>query len=51
MKQRLGLAGLAALLAIGPAAAQDKIKIGVIVTLSGPRPRSADRYATALRLR
>jgi branched-chain amino acid transport system substrate-binding protein len=36
MKQRLGLAGLAALLAIGPAAAQDKIKIGVIVTLSGP---------------
>ena len=36
MKQGLGLAGLVALLAIGPAAAQDKIKIGVIVTLSGP---------------
>src|ERR1700742_3480135 len=36
MKQLLGLAGLAALLAMGPAAAQDKIKIGVIVTLSGP---------------
>src|ERR1700760_4729948 len=36
MQQRLGLAGLVALLAIGPAAAQDKIKIGVIVTLSGP---------------
>ena len=36
MRQRLGLAGLVALLAIGPAAAQDKIKIGVIVTLSGP---------------
>src|SRR5215813_11828557 len=36
MKQRLGLAGLLALLAIGPATAQDKIKIGVIVTLSGP---------------
>src|ERR1700759_93300 len=36
MRQRLGLAGLAALLAMGPAAAQDKIKIGVIVTLSGP---------------
>src|SRR5581483_9157291 len=36
MRQRLGLAGLLALLAIGPADAQDKIKIGVIVTLSGP---------------
>jgi branched-chain amino acid transport system substrate-binding protein len=38
MKQRLGLAQLAVLLglAISPAAAQDKIKIGVIVTLSGP---------------
>src|ERR1700761_7731697 len=36
MRQRLGLAGLVALLAIGPATTQDKIKIGVIVTLSGP---------------
>jgi branched-chain amino acid transport system substrate-binding protein len=38
MKQRFGLAQLAVLLglAISPAAAQDKIKIGVIVTLSGP---------------
>ena len=31
MKQHLGLAGLVVLLAMGPAAAQDKIKIGVIV--------------------
>ena len=38
MKRYIGLAGLAVLLsaAINPAAAQDKIKIGVIVTLSGP---------------
>src|ERR1700748_462810 len=36
MRQRLGLAGLAVLLATGSAAAEDKIKIGVIVTLSGP---------------
>src|SRR5947209_11047390 len=36
MKEHLGFAGLAALLAVSPAAAQDKIKIGVIVTLSGP---------------
>ena len=43
MKQRLGIAatgvvGLGILLAlsVNPAAAQDKIKIGVIVTLSGP---------------
>ena len=38
MKIRIGLAGLAVLLgfAIGPAVAQEKIKIGVIVTLSGP---------------
>ena len=38
MKQRLGLAGLAVVLGVAsyPAAAQDKIKIGVIVTLSGP---------------
>src|SRR5215471_11325090 len=38
MKRHFGLAGLAILLgaAINPAAAQDKIKIGVIVTLSGP---------------
>src|SRR6202012_486416 len=38
MKRYFGLAGLAITLtaAINPAAAQDKIKIGVIVTLSGP---------------
>src|ERR1700747_2859339 len=38
MKRYFGLAGLAVLLsaAINPAVAQDKIKIGVIVTLSGP---------------
>ena len=37
MKQRLKLTGLAALLgiAVNPAIAQEKIKIGVIVTLSG----------------
>ena len=38
MKQQLKLAGLALVLGIaaGPALAQDKIKIGVVVTLSGP---------------
>src|SRR5258705_473093 len=38
MKQHLKLAGLAVLLGIAasPALADDKIKIGVIVTLSGP---------------
>ncbi len=38
MMQPLKLAGLAVLLSVatGPAAAQEKIKIGVIVTLSGP---------------
>src|SRR6202158_2043410 len=38
MKQQLKLAGLAVLLstAISPAVAQEKLKIGVIVTLSGP---------------
>src|SRR5450432_4878771 len=38
MKQQLKLAGLAVLfgLAAGQAAAQEKLKIGVIVTLSGP---------------
>ncbi len=38
MKQRFGLAGLAVALgvSINPAVAQEKIKIGVIVTLSGP---------------
>ena len=38
MKQPLKLAGLAVLLGVaaGPAAAQEKLKIGVIVTLSGP---------------
>ena len=51
MRQRLGLAGLVALLAIRPAVAQDKIKIGVIVTLSGPAAALGDRYATALRWR
>src|SRR6476646_7619170 len=38
MKQQLKLAGLAVLLSLAayPAAAQEKLKIGVIVTLSGP---------------
>src|SRR5258708_13624610 len=38
MKQQLKLAGLAVLfgLAAGPAIAQEKLRIGVIVTLSGP---------------
>jgi len=38
MKQSLKLTGLAILLgaAAGPAAAQEKIKVGIIVTLSGP---------------
>jgi branched-chain amino acid transport system substrate-binding protein len=38
MQQRLGLAGLAVALgiSISPAVAQEKIKIGMIVTLSGP---------------
>jgi len=38
MMQPLKLAGLAVLLGVaaGPAAAQEKVKIGVIVTLSGP---------------
>src|SRR6516164_240125 len=38
MKRQLSLAGLVALWSVGvvPAMAQDKIKIGVIVTLSGP---------------
>jgi branched-chain amino acid transport system substrate-binding protein len=38
MKQRFGLAGLAVALgvSINPAVAQERIKIGVIVTLSGP---------------
>ena len=38
MKQQLKLAGMAALLSIAaePALAQEKLKIGVIVTLSGP---------------
>src|SRR2546427_2984741 len=38
MKQQLKLAGLAILLSVaaGQAMAQEKIKIGVIVTLSGP---------------
>jgi branched-chain amino acid transport system substrate-binding protein len=36
MKKQLTLAGLALLLGLDPALAQDKIKLGVIVTLSGP---------------
>src|ERR1700726_1282886 len=38
MKQQLKLAGLAVLVGVaaGPAFAQEKLKIGVIVTLSGP---------------
>jgi hypothetical protein len=52
MKQQLTLAGLAVLcVAAGPAVAQEKLKIGVIVTLSGRRRRSASRSATVLRSR
>src|SRR5947207_1977115 len=36
MKKQLTLAGLALLLGLDPALAQEKIKLGVIVTLSGP---------------
>ena len=38
MKQSLKLTGLAVLLGVagGPAVAQEKIKVGTIVTLSGP---------------
>src|SRR5277367_4862005 len=55
MKQRFGLAGLAVLLgfAIGPAVAEDKIKIGVIVTLSGPAAalgqQARDGFALAVK--
>ena len=42
MKQQLKLAGLAVLLSVaaGQAVAQEKLKIGVIVTLSGPAAES-----------
>src|ERR1700756_665251 len=36
MKKHVMLAGMALLLGAAPALAQDKIKLGVIVTLSGP---------------
>ncbi len=44
----LKLAGLAVLLGVaaGPAAAQEKIKIGVIVTLSGPAAGLGQQSAT-----
>src|ERR1700731_3483695 len=55
MTQRWKLAGLAALLgvAVSPAIAQEKIKIGVIVTLSGPAAvlgqQARDGFALAVR--
>src|ERR1700722_10984587 len=55
MRQVLKLAGLAVLLwaATGPAEAQDKIKIGVIVTLSGPAAvlgqQARDGFALAIK--
>jgi branched-chain amino acid transport system substrate-binding protein len=55
MKQQLKLAGLAVLLSIaaGQAAAQEKIKLGVIVTLSGPAAalgqQVRDGFALAVR--
>src|SRR5207302_10927492 len=55
MKQVWKLAGLAALLgvAVNPAIAQEKIKVGVIVTLSGPAAvlgqQSRDGFALAIK--
>ena len=55
MMQPLKLAGLAVLLGVaaGPAAAQEKVKIGVIVTLSGPAAalgqQVRDGFALAVR--
>jgi branched-chain amino acid transport system substrate-binding protein len=55
MRQVLKLAGLAVLLSVatGPAEAQDKIKIGVIVTLSGPAAvlgqQARDGFALAVK--
>jgi len=55
MKQKLKLAGLAFLLSVaaGQAVAQDKIKIGVIVTLSGPAAvlgqQARDGFALAVK--
>src|ERR1700743_404215 len=53
MKHHLGLAGLAVLVATSPVAAQDKIKIGVIVTLSGPAAalgqQARDGFALAVK--
>jgi branched-chain amino acid transport system substrate-binding protein len=55
MRQVLNLAGLALLLSVatGPAEAQDKIKIGVIVTLSGPAAvlgqQARDGFALAVK--
>jgi branched-chain amino acid transport system substrate-binding protein len=55
MKQALKFAGLAVLLcaATGPARAQDKVKIGVIVTLSGPAAvlgqQARDGFALAIK--
>src|ERR1700753_4305524 len=55
MKQQLKLAGLAVLLSVaaGQAVAQEKLKIGVIVTLSGPAAvlgqQARDGFALALK--
>src|ERR1700754_3424287 len=55
MKHSLKLAGLAVLLGVGsvPALAQEKIKIGVIVTLSGPAAglgvQARDGFALAVK--
>ena len=55
MKQQLKLAGLAVLLGVAahPAVAQEKLKIGVIVTLSGPAAalgqQVRDGFALAVR--
>src|ERR1700754_2734673 len=55
MKQQWTLAGLAGLLGVTvpPASAQDKIKVGVIVTLSGPAAvlgqQARDGFALAVR--
>src|SRR5580700_4168970 len=55
MMQRLKLAGLAILLSVaaGQAVAQDKVKVGVIVTLSGPAAvlgqQARDGFALAIK--
>ena len=51
MKTQLTLAGLALLLGLDPALAQEKIKLGVVVTLSDLPPHWVSKFATALHLR